>query len=430
MIRGGQARLVEIDIERVVYGGEGLARDHGQVVFVPRGLPGERLRALVVQQGKGFARARPVEWIIAHPRRRPSPCSYFPRCGGCAHQDAEYSLQLAMKAEILRESLRRAGVAIDVETTIVPSPERGWRARARFHVDHRFGPPRLGLFGAGSRRVVDVAHCPQLSPALNRAVTELRELLSSRLRLAAAVEDVELAESYDGSARVAVLRLRSAHATVESLEPAHDSVLSGLGLAAAASGGTRFTLLSGSPFVDVGVGEIRLRAHAQSFFQANRFVVPALVEHVVELVGRNETVADLYAGVGLFATAVASRSRSVVAVESAPAALADARANEERLGLDNLNVCRSDVESFVSTGRAKEATVVVLDPPRTGVGRGVIGGLANGTARRLVYVSCDPPTLGRDVRSALGHGFSLTSLRAFDMFPDTTHVEAVAVLDR
>lgn len=429
-IRGGQARLIEVDIERVVYGGDGLARHEGQVVFVPRGLPGERLRALVVQRGKGFARGRPAEWLNTHPDRRPSPCPFFPRCGGCAHQDASYPLQVSLKTGILRESLRRSAVVFDGEIEMVPSPEEGWRSRARFHVEARFGDVRLGLFAEGSHRVVDLAHCLQLSAGLNRAAEEARDVLRRHPRLAASTTDVELVESHDEVCRVAVFHLRSAADAIETFSPPRGSVLTGWGLSVNDPAEDRFATLSGSPEVEVRVGDRRLRAHAQSFFQANRFLAPALADHVAASVPAGESVVDLYAGIGFFAVALSSQAAVVTAVESAPTAVADARANVHRLGLRNVAVRRSEVEAYVRSGRADDSGIVVLDPPRTGAGVAVIAALASGKVSRLVYVSCDPPTLGRDLREAARHGFVVTGLRGFDMFPDTSHLEAVAVIDR
>lgn len=429
-IRGGAARLVDVEIERVVYGGEGLARDRGQVIFVPRGLPGERLKALVVQQGKGFSRARPAEWLKRHDARRESPCPLYPRCGGCAHQDVSYPLQLELKAAILRESLSRAGVRFEGPIEMAPSPEGGWRARARFHLDQRYGEPRLGLFAEGSHRVVDVSHCLQLSADLNRAVAWLRVALRERPRLAAQVTDVELAESYDGSARVAVLQLRSPDAAVETVSLASGSALSGLGLSTKTKGETRFALLDGEPDVEIHASGRALRAHVQSFFQGNRFLGPRLADHVGGLISGGEDVLDLYGGIGFFAASLSALARSVTVVESSPTAIADARANVRRLSLGNVAVVRSEVAAYLAGGRGAGATVALLDPPRTGAGAEVMAALGEGRLHRIIYVSCDPPTLGRDLRFALGQGFTLTALRGFDMFPDTSHIEAVAVIDR
>jgi tRNA/tmRNA/rRNA uracil-C5-methylase (TrmA/RlmC/RlmD family) len=431
-IRSDKARLVEVDIERVVYGGDGLARHDGQVIFVPRGLPGERLRALVVEEGKGFARGRAAEWLTQSAERRTSPCPLFPRCGGCAHQDVAYEFQQRLKVDILRETLKRAGVVPPEDIGMTGSPEDAWRSRARFHVEGRFGDTRLGLYAQGSHRVVDIDYCLQLSAPLNAAAGEARRLLQARPALAAAATEVLLVEAYDGSARVAVFRLRSAAERVEPdpVEPEAHSGLSGFGISAPGPEGERYIGLWGDSEVRVDVAGIELRAHATSFFQANRFVVPQLVAHVASLVPAGEKVADLYAGIGFFAAALAAPAEQVVAVEDAPSAVADARANIARLRLTNVAVRRSDVAAFVRDGHAAASTTVILDPPRAGAGKAVMAGLGGGKARRIVYVSCDPPTLARDLREAAAHGFELRSLHAFDMFPDTSHLESVALLER
>src|SRR5262249_30529798 len=168
---------LEVTVEKGVYRGQGLARHEGQVVLVPRALPGDRLRVRVSSTSRGFLQATGEQLLAPGPSRRPSPCPYVPLCGGCAYQELDYPAQLRLKEAILRESLQRAGAAWDGEIPLAGSPEEGWRTRASLHFETRRGALLLGFREEGSRRVVDIERCLQLSPALNRAALSVRDAL-------------------------------------------------------------------------------------------------------------------------------------------------------------------------------------------------------------------------------------------------------------
>lgn len=423
VIRSGHAQLAELTIERAVFGGLGLSRLEGEVIFVPRALPGERVRGLVVERKKGFGRATVAEWLERSPDRRETPCPFFSRCGGCAYQDTTYEAQGRLKVAVLLESLARSRVPFEGDVPLAPSPEAGWRSRASLHVDDRFGAARLGFYAEGSHRVVEVDPCLQLSDEMNRSVSSLRRTLAENAALGHAVKRIDIAESYGGEARVAVL-----HVDASSPQPSA-SAFAGCGLTGVVSAmGRSLDSVLGEPFVTHVVGQRSLRAHGTSFFQANRFVTPALVDHVSREVPPGAVVADLYSGIGLFAASLVPSAARVIAVESHPVAVADAVANAH--GLDNVEIHEGDVGAALRAGLISDAGLVVLDPPRSGAGIEVMRDIAASRAETVVYVSCDPPTLGRDLRELLQRGFTLRSLHAFDMFPDTSHVEAVAVAQR
>jgi 23S rRNA (uracil1939-C5)-methyltransferase len=422
---------IDVQIEKPVYRGLGLARHAGQVVFVPRAFTGERVRVRVQARERGYLRGRLAEVLEPSAARRPSPCRYVPECGGCAYQELDYPAQVEAKLSVLREALARAGVAWEQDLACESGPEVGFRLRAGLHVDP--GPPlRLGLHAGETRRVVDLERCLQLTDGLNAAARELHTALSLLPpRLARLVRGVELLETPDGSRRVAALesdgdvgqavRLRRLASSTPSLH--------GLGVTAQERGRTRFLALDGEPHVDIPILGTTLRVHARSFFQSNRFLVEALARHVLDLLGPGDgPVLDLYAGVGLFALPLALRGIEVRAVELSPFAAEDARFSAERAGAHGLRVFRGDVRAALRAWPVDEGERVVLDPPRTGAGAEVVAAVAERRPERVVYVSCDPPTLGRDLGLFAARGYALEALRAFDLFPDTFHVEAVALL--
>jgi 23S rRNA (uracil1939-C5)-methyltransferase len=421
--------VLDLAVDKGVYRGLGLARHEGQVVFVPRGLPGERVRARVEKVGRGFVRAGTEKVLEPAPDRRASPCPLFDRCGGCAYQHLDYAAQLRLKESVLRESLGRAGAPWDGAIDVAASPETGWRTRVRFHLQQVAGEWRLGLHEEGTHRVVDLDSCLQVSPPLLAAARGLLAALAAQPHLARRVPEIVLAESGDGSARVAALVWEGDPAEGSGLAALATSApwLTGLGLAAQEDGG-RYVGLSGSPYVESEAAGLRYRAHVLSFFQANRELLGPLVARVRELSRGSGPVLDLFAGVGLFALALAGDAPSVIAVEQDARSAEDAEANREQAGLANVRVVRADVAAALTALPAAGAERVVLDPPRSGAGPETVRQIAGRRPESVVYVSCDPPTLGRDLAAFAASGYAPDSVALFDLFPDTFHLETIVRL--
>jgi len=424
-----QGDQLELRVLKAVYRGLGLARHEGCVVFVPRSYGGERVRARVEEVGRGYVRASVLELVEPAPARRSPPCRYAVRCGGCAYQDIGYDEQLRIKEAILRESLARAHVAWEAPIPLLASPESGWRTRAALHLAWEGDVPRLGFHEEGSQRIVDVEECLQLSADMNRTARALLAALAERGPLGRHVSGVELCESADGRERVACLvsDLRVREAAALSALGATAPDLTGLLALAGAEASPTALLLHGSPFVHAEAAGLRFRAHQQSFFQANRFLLGPLVEAVLAAVPSGGPVLDLYSGVGLFALPLAARGDAVRGVEISRLASADAVANAAAADLQ-VHFEAADVEVALRTPPARADERIVLDPPRTGASRLTVRAIAARRPASISYVSCDPPTLGRDLHLFAGLGYRLASLRALDMFPDTFHVESVAQL--
>jgi 23S rRNA (uracil1939-C5)-methyltransferase len=420
---------LEVTVERPVYRGQGLARHEGQVVFVPRGLPGDRLRVRVVSVTPGYVKAE-IEAVLASGPGRVDPrCPHFAECGGCAYQHLDPPAQAALKEAVLTDALRRAGVVWDRPLAVRPSPPEGWRTRATFHVEHARGGVVLGFHREGSHQVVDIERCLQLSAPMMSAARGLREALAARPGIARGVRDVELAESFDGRRLVASLETAMDPRQAAGLSALADAVpgLTGLGAMAGEGRRRRFLLLRGDPHVDATVHGLRLRAHVQSFFQANRFLVDALVQEVLDRTPPGDSVLDLYAGVGLFALPLGRRADEVRGLELNPTAVEDARANAEAAGLGKVRIHQGDVRDM-EAWPPRTGERVVLDPPRTGAGPEVVRMVAARRPASIVYVSCDPPTLGRDLKAFAAQGYAPDAITGFDLFPDTFHLETVVHL--
>jgi 23S rRNA (uracil1939-C5)-methyltransferase len=421
---------VEVAIEKAVYLGRGLGRVGGRVLFVPRAYPGDRVRARVSAVHSGWAEATLLELLEPAPARRPAPCPQGPGCGGCSYQEIGYDEQLKLKVAVVREALARSGAPWTETITARPSPERAWRLRASLHFGFGGGGLRLGFREEGTHRVTDLRSCLQLSDAMNSAARGLRDLTGRRPALEHRLRGLELLEAPDGSALVALLTTSLPSHQAAELAALGRQVpgITGFGVECQAK---RLHWLHGDPHVEAAVLGLTLRAHVRSFFQSNRFLLEPLARAVAELVPREGgPIVDLYAGVGLFALPLSAREeRQVIAVERAGTACEDARANAARHRL-RLRVVESDVTEALGSLPREPGERIVLDPPRSGAGVAVVDLLAARQPTTVVYVSCDPPTLGRDLARFAAHGYRPDSLQVFDLFPNTFHVETVARLRR
>jgi 23S rRNA (uracil1939-C5)-methyltransferase len=380
---------LELSIDSLAAGGEGVGRDTGgRVVFVPFAAPGDRLRVRVVEAHARFARAE-IEAILSPGASRVSPrCRVFGDCGGCAWQHVAYPAQLAAKRAILRDALERIGGLAPPPIELMPSPAPyGYRGRARLVAQGGC----VGFRRRRSHEPCPIASCPLLAPPLDAALAELAG------RPALADGEWELALGGDGAVRTSALAQPDPDARV-----------------AIAAAGERIEL---SPGV---------------FAQANALLHDALARCVVEAAGAGGEALELFAGAGFFTLALARRFARVVAVESDARAVADLTRNLAAAGLRHVRALEARSETLLADARSQRVApeVVVLDPPRGGVGARASRDLARLPARRVVHVSCDPATLARDLRELAARGFALARVVAFDLFPQTPHVEAVAVLER
>jgi 23S rRNA (uracil1939-C5)-methyltransferase len=425
MVSLGQ--LVPLRIEKPAAGGRMIARANGQIVFVAGAIPGELVTARIARIAKGAVYADTVEVREPSPDRRPAFTD--PACGGTAYAHIQYERQLAIKGDVVADGLMRIGrVALPAPIRVAGSRADGYRMRARLHVQ----PGRIGFFREGTHQLCDPRDTQQLLPAtcdvLEQIATRLRQLRVDGVR------QVEVAENADASSRA--VHLDSAAPLAAAQLTGFDQITGLTGATLEVPGGSGRSAVThpvaGDPYVVDRVAldtrVITLRRHVRSFFQGNRYLIRDLVAHVAAQVPAGQRVVDLYAGVGFFAVALAvSRDASVVAVEHDPYAARDLDVNAAAAG--GVDVLHQPVEAFLERRRPAPDTVV-LDPPRTGLSPDAVNGLLALSAPRLVYVSCDVATMGRDVRKLVESGYRVARVNAFDLFPNTPHVETVMVLTR
>jgi 23S rRNA (uracil1939-C5)-methyltransferase len=424
---------LKLRIDKAIYGGSGLARAEGKAVFVPFTLPGEEVEAHVVQDKGGFATAELQSVLEPSPARTSPVCPYYGQCGGCHYQHATYAAQVDMKLTILRESLERAHISEIPAITPITADPLGYRNRIRLHI--RANPFSLCYKFRNSHANLPVTRCPIASPLLQCAIEWLtRE--GPPLQLADCVTEAELFSNDDDTQlQISLWTPQPASAAkqfCEQLWPKLRQILpktSGLGIFSVEKDRTTTRLLaqSGSVFFTYATKDARYRVSLGSFFQVNRFLIDSLADLVIS--GETGTAAwDLYAGVGLFSLPLTRAFTEVTAVESSPSAVGDLR---ENLRGTHHRVVASDTAAFLRQAlqqRQSALDLVVVDPPRAGLGRDVIAVLARIRPRKITYVSCDPATLSRDLAGLVESGYRLRKMHLLDLFPQTFHLESVTHL--
>jgi 23S rRNA (uracil1939-C5)-methyltransferase len=466
-----------LTIEKLIYGGDGLARlpatapgedrGRGKAIFVPLVLAGEKIEATLTEEKSGFARARAESIVEASPHRVEPDCQYFGRCGGCHYQHASYTHQVEIKKEILRENLRRiAKIELQSEIEVHPSPPWNYRNRSRLQIQTKDAQARptfaVGYFRLGSHELMPIEECPVSSPLINRGIATLWKMGQSEKaaeKIAAGIREVEFfanaddtqllvelscsAEARRAEVRVFAEELRAALPEIEGVVAFRGTQPSARPDAAEPAP----LLVLGERFLTYRAAHASHRVSSGAFFQTNRHLIDELVKIVTQ--GRSgELALDLYAGVGLFSTALAGDFRHIISVESSQLSASDLQYNLPSNGKaiqaatgqylsrsrDGSSPRRSD--KAATGGESSAAStfptpdLIVVDPPRSGLGEPVARALTNLGAPQVTYVSCDPATLARDLIPLLAADYRVEQAHLVDIFPQTYHLESVLHLVR
>lgn len=423
--------LIDLTIDTLTLGGRGLGRDQGKAVFVPGTAPGDRLRCRVTHSRTHYAEAELVELLQPSPLRRTPPCAVFGHCGGCQWQHLPYPVQAEWKERLFREQLVRAGVATAAACLpIVPAPaEWHYRNRVQYKCRQTAQGFVIGFYRPASHYVIDAPHCMLVAPPIQQCFTFLRAALPAS-PAPQSIPQVDITASDDGSVTVLAHVLPTA---VESLRGWLAEIARRGHFAAALQAGRKTTLepVHGDPALITAVDDppLPLRIGAGGFAQVNPAQNRRLVAAVVAAAALTggERVLDLYCGVGNFTLPLARRAGSVLGIEDYPPAVADARYNARRQGLTNVAFSAEPAAGAVR--RYGSCDLVLLDPPRSGA-YPVMRDLLSVRPARILYVSCDPATLVRDLQPLVHHGYKVVSSQPFDLFPQTWHIESLTLLAR
>jgi 23S rRNA (uracil1939-C5)-methyltransferase len=429
---------LQLSIEKMIYGGEGLAHAEGNTVFVPFVLPSEQVRASVRTRKKRLIHANLVEVEKASPSRVAPECPHFRICGGCHYQHVEINEQVRLKKEILRETLSRLG-GVQWAGTIQEHTAQPYGYRNRAQWAFRDAMPRaFGYFLPESAHILPIDQCPVLSPRLAEIFAQLQNLARANSLPPGILEVEAFADGMDEklALNVAFERFpkpaKALAAEFKAALPALDSLLM------LDQSKNRFEL-EGPGYLIQKAGGFRFRVNHLSFFQVNRFLIEDLLQTIVG-VAKGGYALDLYAGVGFFSLPLTKTFSRVVSVDANLAATRDLQQNAETAG--SQVVCENEhTEEFLKKDQEKP-DLVILDPPRSGLGAEAAARLTNLGAPEITYLSCDPSTLARDLSiltgsdrkpetgMALTHKYAIADVHLFDLFPQTYHIETLVRLQR
>jgi 23S rRNA (uracil1939-C5)-methyltransferase len=427
-----------LSIEKLVYGGDGLAHADGNTVFVPYVLPGEKVRAAEKSKKKKVIWAKPVEVTAASKERIKAPCPHFQTCGGCHYQHIAAGEQVRLKKEILRETLSRLG-GISWEGAIQEHTAKpyGYRNRAQWAV--RGGMPRaLGYFLPESSFIVPIDECPVVSPRLAQTFGRLQEMARAGILPEGILEIEAFADSADEKIALNVAFERFPKPAGELAAALREAMPQVESLLLLDQKKDKFEL-TGPGYLEHRAGGFTFRVSHLSFFQVNRFLIDDLLK-TVTAGAKGRLALDMYAGVGFFTLPLARTFERVVSVDANLAATRDLYANAQAAGV-SVTSHNEHAEDFLKKTKERPE-FVVLDPPRAGLGAETAAKLAELGAAEIVYLSCDPSTLARDLavltgsrrkpKEITGPGgkYEISEMHLFDLFPQTYHIETLVRLRR
>ncbi len=398
------ATKLDVTIEKLIYGGDGLARLNGQVVLTPFVLPGERATVETMEEKPGLVRSKLTELHEVSGDRVDARCPYFGRCGGCHYQHADYEAQVGFKRAIFVETLRRVGkIEPPEELPVIAAEPWHYRNRAQLHIEGT----EIGYLEARSKRLCGIEHCPISSPHINLVIAILRAMLRDT-RWPRFVRSLEL---FTNEQQVQLNVLQAARPVARRFFDWCAEAIPGF--------------VPGA--LDYCAAGETYRVSGGSFFQVNRFLADLMVERALQNAA-GQWALDLFAGVGLFSLPLAKKFAHVTAVESGSGAARDLRFNAERAGVA-IEARQNNVDQFLAALSAPP-DLVLADPPRAGLGKVAVRELLRLKPAAITIVACDPATMARDLAALIAGGYKLGKVTMLDLFPQTYHVEAIAQLSR
>ena len=412
------SKIHELNLTTLTYGGDAMGRlDDGRAVFVPFGLPGERVRVRLTEEKKNFARGQIIE-IIESSRERIIPkCKHFGECGGCHYQNLPYEKQLIVKTEILIDQLKRIGKIENppVQKMVASSNAWNYRNHLQFHLAK---DGRLGYFRSAdkinlSEKILPITEChlPELS--INQLWTQLEFDPDT---------DIERVSIRAGREDDLILVLES-----DSPEPPELEIQAGISVTHVYEENT--VVIAGNDHVRIRVLDRDFKVSAASFFQVNTMMAEKMIDYLLTNlpITQSATLLDVYCGVGLFSAFFAARCKTVIGVESSPSACEDFIFNLDEF--DNVDLYEGLAEDVIPHLKAKP-DIILVDPPRAGIERHALDAIIKLNPKVIAYVSCDPSTLARDAARLINGGYRLKDVTPFDLFPQTFHIESISLFGK
>jgi len=407
-----QPETFEIQLDKLTYGGDAMGRlPDNRAVFIPFGLPGERVRVRLAEEKKNFARGEIVEILEASPDRIEAKCIHFGECGGCHYQNLPYEKQTQAKKDVLIDQLKRIGKLENPPVKLMAACPNPWNYRnhVQFHLTE---VGKVGYARAAGMRVLEISECHLPEPSIDELWHQLEfepETNIERVSLRAGMDDDLMLVLESGTPETPELEIEAGISVTHVYEE-------------------NTIVLAGSDHVIMRVLDRDFKVSAASFFQVNIVMAEKMVEYLLGNLPINQstTLLDVYCGVGLFTAFLASKCGRVIGIESSESSCEDFTVNLDEF--DNVELYEGEAEDVIPY---LEATpdIVVVDPPRAGLDKVVVDGILKLHPSLIVYVSCDPSTLARDAARLINGGYTLKEVTPFDLFPQTYHIESISIFE-
>jgi 23S rRNA (uracil1939-C5)-methyltransferase len=402
----------EVTLATLTYGGDAIGRlEDGRAVFVPFGLPGERVRLCLIEEKRGFARAEIVEILEASPERISPRCKHFGQCGGCHYQHVPYNAQLKTKADILRDQLQRIGKIENppVQAMIASSSEWNYRNHIQFHLND---DGKLGFQESASNKVIPISECHLPETSINSFWHQLEFESNS------GIERVSIRSGVDNGLML----------VLESNSPETPELAIEANISVAHILEDDAVVLAGHDHITIEILGREFRVSPASFFQVNTSMAEKMVTHLLDHLSiSHSTILDVYCGVGLFSAFLAPKCELLIGIESSPSACDDFIINLDEF--DNVELYEDLAENVLPALKVK-ADIILVDPPRAGVEKEALDAIIRMNPKMIAYVSCDPSTLARDARQLIDKGYKFLNVTPFDLFPQTYHIESISFFGR
>jgi len=440
---------INLVVEKLVYGGYGLAKYEGKVYLIENSYPGDFLKVTPTKITKNLVFAKPIEIIVPSNYRTSSKCKHFPQCGGCQWLDCKYEYQMDAKTNIVKEQLSRIGKIDDSFVKNIIKSDIIWEYRNRIEFTFQNDQePKLGLKEKNSNNVVDIYSCPISPKEFDSIKNNFRDLVQKlnikiydKKNKTGILKHLVLRKTFYSNQLMVIIVTHTEYLPFEKEIKDHfrknhliNSLIHVMNSSDKIVLRGPYRTLLGEGVIEEEFDGFRFQIPPTSFFQNNYNVTKKMLRHILDYFKNNskrtDTLLDLYSGVGLFSVYFAPIFKFVESVESSKVSAKASISNANINSIKNIKVTQELVKNFLSNNKTKKFDYVIIDPPRAGLNEEEIEMISNITEKAAIYVSCDPSTLARDLNIFITKNFNLVSVQPFDMFPNTYHIENVVILEK
>jgi 23S rRNA (uracil1939-C5)-methyltransferase len=415
--------MIDLFIEGISHNGEGIARNAGKVIFIPYTIPGETVQAIISEDKTQYSRGILKDIILKSPYRVKAKCPYYYHCGGCSYQHVDYQQQLLLKQRIVEDALKRIGGVSTVVKPLIGMPEPwNYRNKVIWHLAQSDNGINMGFYKFRSNEIVDIYQCPLLLPGLNEVSLIIREMLHE-LEIREKTSIVIRQSNQQNDVMIEFINCLPKKILLKELSKKVQSIY--------VQQQGKLRLLFGKREIVQKAGHCLFTICPQNFFQTNSEQSERLIEIVCQYLNLSDSadILDAYCGVGMFSINIAQDACRVTGVDSNHSSIKNARRNAKINGLTNCQFIAGFCEKILLT-LEKRFSRVIVDPPRAGLEKEFITRILPITSELIVYVSCNPATLARDIKQFVTHHCQLIEVQPLDMFPQTGNIENIALLQK